>query len=173
MRNFILRLSVFTLLICITFSGSAMITPNSSRVNLPMQLLYKKIISMKVKDFQEKLGRKLTLKEKVGFFILKQKAKHGLKKTTKNPEEKSSQGSTAFGIAILALVLFAIGFFVPALWIGSIITSIIAIVMGTSAYKMNPKDMKAHSAKLMGWIVLGLLALLALIAVIVVSSWWS
>jgi hypothetical protein len=173
MRNLLIRFPAIALLIFITLPGQSMIIPVSHPVPVPLELIYHKIVSMNVKEVQQQLGRKLTLKEKLGFWFLKEKAKHELKKRAKHPEAKSTAGLTALVIAILSLLFFVVGLFVAPLLIASLVASIVAIVLGSTAKKKDPNDMKAHAAKLMGWIVLGLLALLLLIAVIAVSSWWG
>jgi hypothetical protein len=148
-----------------------MITPKPVATSIPIEFLYKKIASMKMRDLEHQIHRRLTLKEKVGFWILKQKARHEIKRAAKHREGKSSAGSTALIIGIIGLILFVTGLFVPVLWIGSLVASISAIVLGSTAIKQNSKDMQAHAGKLIGWITLGLLALLLLIAVIIVSTW--
>lgn len=141
----------------------AAIIPPSDYLIKPEQSSFKKISSLKIKDIQKLAGRKLTLKEKIAFIILKKKLRH-------NPNEKE-QGQTAFVIGIVGLALLIIGLFVPYLIIGALIASIIAIVMGSLAKKKNPSDAKAKAAMLMGWITLGLLAFLLLLAAIVLASW--
>ena len=125
----------------------------------------KEIRPLKVKDIQKMIGRKLTLKEKIAFLILKKKLK-------KQSEEGSSTGEAAFIIGILGLVLLIAGLFVPYIILGSLVAGIIAIVMGSMAKRKDPSDTKARAALLMGWITLGLIAFLLLLAAIVVASWW-
>ncbi|MGZ5221561.1 MAG: hypothetical protein ACXWC7_15845, partial [Chitinophagaceae bacterium] len=106
----------------------------------------------------------LTVKEKIGFIILK----HKIKRQLKNSEK---QGQTAFIMGIAGLALFAIGLFVPVLLVGSLIAAIVAVVSGSVAQKQDPSNRKAHAGKLLGWITLGLLALLLILAAIVLSAW--
>src|SRR4029079_19715798 len=110
MRNLFIRLSVFGIMLGFAVPGHAMITPGPKPVTLPMELMYKRIASMSVKDFQEKIGRKLTIKEKIGFWILKQKAKRALKKNGRTPEGAASPGETAFIIAIIGVICLVLGF---------------------------------------------------------------
>jgi hypothetical protein len=137
---------------------------------IPNEIFLKKILSLKIKDLQKLTGRKFSLKEKIAFLVLRKKINHQSGKT-------SSPGQTAFFLGIAGLALLVIGLFVPFVLIGSLIASIIAIVMGSSAAKKNPSDSKARSGRLLGWITLGLLVLLVLLAIVVViaflnSSWW-
>ena len=127
----------------------------------------KSIALLKVKDLEKVAGRKLTLKEKVAFFILKKKLK--------NEEDKGSkEGKTAFGFAIAGIAFLILGLFVPYIILGSLIAAIVAIIMGSSALKRKPDDRKAYLAKLLGWITLGLFALLLILVAIALSSssWW-
>ncbi len=110
------------------------------------------------------LGRKLSLREKIAVLILKQRLKH-------KTRENSQPGNTALIFGIGGVALLALGLFLAPLLIGSLIASIIAIVIGSVAKKKHPSDGKAHAAVLLGWITLILLAILLLAAAIVVSTW--
>lgn len=138
--------------------------PATHSAMIPPGAFYKKIASLKVKDLQKMLGRKLTLKEKVSFFILKQKVRHKAK-------ESNSDGQSAFIVGLVALGLLVIGLFVPYVIVGSLVAAILAIVMGSMTKKKNPDDPKAKAGQLLGWITLGLIALLLIIAAIIISSW--
>jgi len=143
--------------------------PNS-QLSLPLkeihsnEVLPKKILSLKVRDLERLAGRKFTIKEKIAFLILKKKLKH--QENTSN-----SEGKTAFSFGIAAVALLLLGLFVPYVILGSLIAAIVAIVMGSSAVKKDPNDRKAHSAKLLGWITLGLIALLIIVVAAVVAAW--
>jgi hypothetical protein len=124
----------------------------------------KNISSLKVRDLEKLVGRKLTLKEKIAFVLLKKKLR--------NEEDKGSkEGKTAFSFGIAAVAFLILGLFVPYVILGSLIAGIVAVVMGSSALKKNPNDRKAHSAKLLGWITLGLIALLLILIAIALSAW--
>src|SRR5258705_5571 len=58
--------------------------------------------------------------------------------------------------------------------LGALVAAIFAIVMGSMASKQDRSDKKAHAAKLLGWITLGLIALLLILAAIIVAtfSWY-
>ena len=124
----------------------------------------KSISSLRVKDLEEIAGRKFTLKEKIAFLIIKKKLKH-------QEDTSSREGQTAFSFALAAAAFLILGLFLPYVILGSLIASIVAIVMGSSALRKNPNDRKAHSAKLLGWITLGLFALLLILVAIVLSAW--
>ena len=180
---------------CLSFTSLSTHSMTPPTAITPVEILYEKIASMKVKDIQHLIGRKLTLKERVGFWLLQQKIKHeqkkgpgpatflqlkqkienGLNKESPLRKKKryaeSSQGQTAFVIAIAAAALLVIGLFVPYVILGALVASIFAIVMGSVAYKQNRSDKKAHAAKLLGWITLGLIAFLLILAAIVIATW--
>lgn len=129
-----------------------------------MEAVLKKIATLKVRDFQKLTGRKLTLKEKIGYGVLKHKIR-------KQEKEGTSNGQLSLILGIAGLAFFVAGLFLPALFIPSLVSSVVAIVLGSVAKKQNPKDNKAHAGKLLGWLTLGLLALLIIVAVIAITSW--
>lgn len=125
---------------------------------------YKNIATMKLKEFQKLVGRKLTIKEKIGFFILKHKMKH-------QQEGADKQGQTAYILGLVGLGLLVIGLFVPYVIIGSLVAAIMAIVTGSMATKKDGDNRKARAGKLLGWITLGLIALILILATIWLASW--
>ena len=142
--------------------NSAVIIP-SKEIVLPGDT-YKKVTSLKIKDVQKMIGRKLTLKEKISFLILR----HQLKQKA---DSKKSLSKTALTLGFIAVVLLIGGLFLPPLLIGSLIGGILSLVLGTLARKDDHSDKKAQAAILLGWITLGLLALLLLVIVIILASW--
>lgn len=131
---------------------------------IPPEVLRKKIAKLKIKDLQKMTGRKFSLKEKIAFLILKKKLKQ-------KPKEGSSQGQTALTVGIIALGLLVIGLFVPFVILGSLVASISAIVIGSSAVRKDPSDRKGHSGKLLGWITLGVTVFLFILAAVIIASW--
>lgn len=119
---------------------------------------------MKMKDFRKLAGRKLTLKEKVSFIILK----HKLKQQAKDSEK---QGQTAFTFGLIAVGLLLLGLFVPYVILGSLVAAILAIVTGSMAKKRDGDNRKAKAGQLLGWITLGLIAFLFILAAVVLASW--
>jgi hypothetical protein len=139
------------------------ITISSSALDLSSEPSPKEIKSLKIKDVQELLGRKLTLKEKITFFILKKK----LNKQVDEPK----QGQTAFALGIISIALLIAGLFLPYVILGALVAAIIAIVMGNMAKKKDPSDMKAKMGALMGWITLGGIALILILVAAIIASW--
>lgn len=140
--------------------------PSSSSKIIPLEEMYRKIGTMKIKDFQKLAGRKLSLKEKISFLILKYKINHP-------PKDTPSKGQTAMVFGIVGLVLLIAGLFLPYVILGSLIAAIIAIVTGSSAKRQDPSDNKAHTGKLLGWITLGLIGLLLILAVVLIAAIWG
>ena len=148
----------------------------------------KQIVRMKAADFPKMVGHRLTLKERLGFMAVKIRARHYLKKgiskqemdqlqsrlhpgAEKKTEGDQGQGQTALIIGIAAAALLVIGLVVPYIILGSLAASIAAIVIGSSAHKKNPSDGKASAGKLLGWITLGLIAILFLAIIVLLASW--
>ncbi len=125
---------------------------------------YKNIATMKLKEFQKLVGRKLTLKEKISFFVLKHKMKH-------QQQDADQQGQTAFILGLVGLGLLVIGLFVPYVILGSLVAAILAIVLGSTATKKDGDNKKARAGKLLGWITLGIITLLLILAAILIASW--
>lgn len=125
-----------------------------------------KIASMKTKEAEKILGRKMTLKEKISFKITQYKLKKALKDKEKG---KASKGQTAFILSLISLCII----FIPYLSIASIPLAIVGIVMGAQAKKENPNDKKANTAIILGIITLGLvvLAIIFIIAILASFSW--
>ncbi len=150
-------------IVVITTPAAAATSPLVATTNVPPGDIYKKIASLTIKDVQHLIGRKLTIKEKIGFLAIKHK--------TKRQAKDGSQGQTALIFGIGALALLVIGLFVPYVIIGALIAAILAIVTGSVAKKQNPSDGKARAGKLLGWITLGLITLLLILAVAIIATW--
>jgi hypothetical protein len=182
MRN---KLPLFLLSIIVwLFSNQsfAATTPTASHP-VPGFALLDKFASMNLKQAQQALGRKFTLKEKMGFLVLKQQVKRahkkGFEKTLlyRSVQKRKaregtpgSKGQTALVFGIAALGLLVIGLFVPYVIIVSPIAAIIAIISGSVARKQDPKDNNAMIGKLLGWISLGLFAILIIAVAIALSN---
>ena len=136
---------------------------NKPSENVPVPL--EKIASMKMKEAERILGRKLTLKEKISFKIAQVKLKKELKAKGKG---KPSKGQSAFVLSLIAIGLLL----VPYLALASIPLAIVAIIQGTQAKKEDPHDKKAQTAIILGIVTLGIFVL-AIIAVIVILASWG
>jgi hypothetical protein len=164
MRIIILRIIIFfSLFTATTPSGFAAIS-GSTVIITPGKIIFEKSSSLKVKDIQKMLGRKLTLKEKISLFILK----HTIRHKTNEPDHL---GEASLILGILGVVFLLTSLLWPPLILGSLAASIAAIITGSVAMKKNKSDKMAYAGKLLGWITLGLLALLLILIIIAISFW--
>ena|SRR5689334_16120653 len=143
-----------------TVLASTIIPPGTATI-YPEEV-YKKLASLTIKEVQKLIGRKMTLKEKVSFLVLKH--------TSRKPAQ-TKKGNTAFIFGIVGLGLLVLALFAPFLILGSIAAAIVAIILGSNAKRLDPSDGKARSAVLMGWITLGAIALLLILATIAAATW--
>ena len=162
MRLFIIRGIIFCMFLSIVIPGHSSTIPASTNKIITVGDVYKKIAKMKINDLQKLAGRKLTLKEKISFLILKHKLKQ--------PANEKNKGQTALIFGIAGLGLLIVGLFVPYVILGSLVLAILAIVFGSVAKKQDPSDNNAHAGKLLGWITLGLIALLTILVIVLIAS---
>lgn len=134
--------------------------------NPPGKKLNKKSQKLTNRAIEKKLGRKLSLKEKLSLVFLKKKLRRTL-----NADEKESIGQIAMVLGIAGAALMIVGLFVPYLAIGGLAFAIAAIVTGSVGLKKNPEDRKAHAGKLLGWLTVGLFLAILLVALVIVASW--
>lgn len=128
----------------------------------PSSALFTRISSMKEKDLRKQLGRKLTIKEKVAFFLLKKKAK-------KLAREEGKTGESAFVAGLIAIGLLVTGLFFPPLWIGSLVAAIVAVSSGSKAIRIDRLNKKARTGRLLGWISIICLIVLAILTLIALA----
>lgn len=192
MRKFLVASACLICLLFLMQVSSAAIIPPADKTHV-IQAALEKMASYKIRDIQRFAGRKLTLKEKVSFWVLKGHIKHSdnnnlarnlanklfkkkafRKGNSGNPEDSKSKGQTAFVFGLVSVGLLIAGLFIPYVILGSLVSAALAIALGTIAYKKDPSDGKAKAGKLLGWITLGLFALLLIIVLIALSnsSWW-
>ena len=145
---------IFCSLLSIATPVNSTTAPLSNRKMIPVGDIYRKIVSLKVKDIQKLIGRKLSLKENISILILKQKLRFST----------DTKGRTALIFADIGIASLLAGFFIPFGIIASFLCAVLAIISGSGARKKDPSDKKAGIAKLLGWLTLGLIALLFAIA---------
>jgi hypothetical protein len=189
MRTVLRNAIAFTCFLFFISPVQAATTP-SYPIEGHVQAVLSKIASMKVKELQQLTGRKLSLKEKLGFMLLKRQVKkdngekmaelfvkkiltkdESIKKSPGKKAEGSSKGQQALVFGIVGIVLLIAGLFIPYIILGALIASILAIVVGSTAKKENPDDTKASTGKLLGWITLGLLGVLVIAVAIALAGW--
>src|SRR5512138_984091 len=143
MRKVYLLIIVLFISSSFSFQASANTVPPTltSSVSItqkdPMPL--DRIATMKIKEAENILGRKFTLKEKIAFKIAQLKLRKELKAKA---EGSSSKGQTAFILSLIGLCLLI----VPYASIASLPLAIIGLVLGSQAKRENPDDKKARTA---------------------------
>ena len=115
------------------------------------------LVSLKPKDIEKLLGRSLRFKEKIGFFLLKQK----LKRHTKTKGKTKDHGKNALTFGILALLIS----FLPIINILSIPLAILAIIQGKKGKRLNPADNKAKVGFWLGIVSLAITVLILCIMI--------
>ena len=163
MRKYIIWSILFCFFVSIATPASSSTVPPSTSKIIPVGDIYKKIASLKIKDIQKLVGRKLTIKEKISFLILRHKLIH-------TPKDKQNKGQTALIFGIAGLALLIVGLFLPYVILVSLVSAILAVVFGSVAKKQDPSDNNALIGKLLGWITLGLIALLAILVIVLIAS---
>lgn len=185
-RGILILILTLPILLSSPVGRAATIPPGNSPGVI--RLVLEKLSTYTLREIRQQTGRKLTLKEKLTFLILKRQVKrHGSERVagflTRNQsdrksglkkEETKGLGKTAFILGIASAATFVAGLLVPALLLVSLLSAILAIALGTVAYKRNPSDGKAKAGKLMGWISLGLFVILAIMVIVALASfsWW-
>lgn len=160
MRRVLLLVSILTFTLLPSLVNSAVIvSPVETKIPTVEN---PKVVTPSVKDIERTLGRKLTLKEKIALFFLKKKLKKA--------HEGASSGETALMFGIFGVVFLIAGLFLPYIILGALAFGIVAVVLGNAAKKQNPRDTKASSAVLLGWITLGGIALLLILIAAILSS---
>jgi hypothetical protein len=126
-------------------------------------------LSMKPNDFEKLTGKHLPLKEKIVFKLAQWKLKHMLHKQGKK-KGKGDKAETALTLSIIALSCLVIGLFLPFIFIASLPLAIIALVTAYNVKKKDPANKKAATAITLGWVTIGLLALLVILIIIILAS---
>jgi hypothetical protein len=119
--------------------------PRSTTI-YPAEDVYKKPASLMIKEVQKLIGRKLTLKEKISFLVLKH--------TYRKPAQ-TKKGNTAFIFGLVGLGLLMIGLFVSICNSRFDCRSYCRYYFRIKRKRLNPSDGKARAAVLMGWITIG------------------
>lgn len=132
--------------------------------NSTTRIALRDIGTMRVKDVQKILGRKLKLKEKIALKVFQWKIKKGWAPAKKSPA-KGNKGKTALIFAIVGMVAL----FIPIVSIIALPAAIIALVVAYDARKEDPSDRQARLALILAWITIALF-LIALVAILIILS---
>lgn len=129
---------------------------------------YKFISSLKIKEAEKLLGRKMKLKEKIAFKAFQWKIKKGYYPL--KADESAGKGKTAMILGIVAVATL----FIPYASIAAIPCAILAIIFGNQAKKVNPNDGQAKAGVILGWVAVGLiiLAVILVAAILASSGFW-
>lgn len=163
-----IRLAIFVLLLCSIQAYPANIpslqtnTSFSEQITIPAISL-SVISTMKVKEVEKTIGRKLKLKEKIAFKIFQWEIKKDIKRIKKEGER--DKGKTAMILGIIA----AGSLFIPFVNLAAFPLAILAIVIGSNAKREDPKNRKARTGVTLGIATLAFLVAITLIVVLVLT----
>ncbi|MEO7924922.1 MAG: hypothetical protein ABIR30_14660 [Chitinophagaceae bacterium] len=121
--------------------------------------------TVKIKTLEKLLGRKLKFKEKIAVKVYQWKIKKGV--AFRKEETKGDKGKTAMILGIVSIATL----FIPYANIASLPCAILAIIFGNQARKVNPKDSKAMTGVILGWVTIGIIILAIALLIILLSSW--
>jgi hypothetical protein len=157
--------------LCISLHSVGAISPaaNKPATVTPERLinpakLVSQFASLKMKEVEKLMGRKLTIKEKIGVKIYQWKFKKEARKKKAGSQSGKGQAAMILGIVGLALL------FVPFLNIAAIPCMILAIVFGYQAKKANPDDRQAKTGIILGWIGVGIVVLATLLLIAIFAG---
>jgi sterol desaturase/sphingolipid hydroxylase (fatty acid hydroxylase superfamily) len=159
------------IVLCFVFLALADLNVGAARVILPvkearMELPVKGrgIFSLKLRQVQKLIGKKLSLRQKVAWTILAHKL---AKQQPANPTDKG-QLALIFGIVGISAII------IPYAGLISLPCALAAIIIGYNARRDNPSNRKARAAIVLGWVTIGILvlALLLVIAVLATFAWY-
>ncbi|MBD0331315.1 MAG: hypothetical protein ICV66_01540 [Chitinophagaceae bacterium] len=154
-------MKILMTLVCLSFILTSKAASAIGPAAVQRNEYLKNLKPVTIKNIQQAIRRKLTIKEKIALLIFKNKIKYA---------DNSKSGKTALVFGIIGAALFFLGLFIPYVLLGSIAAAIVAVVIGSGAKRRNKDDRKAHAAVLLGWITLGLTALIFLAAIIVFAT---
>lgn len=149
-------------------SGASFTTTASPATETTIQTAHlSAVANLTVKELQEHLGRKLTMKEKVQWYF----AKKLIHKITNEEEEALAKKARTkaymgFGFSLAGLLLF------PLLAIPGIIFSGNALAFDKEhPGKLGDAKGFAKAGQIMGWISLALLVIVLILVILFLSAW--
>lgn len=149
--------------------SSAVVAVNHAAANIitPAES-FPDITTLKIKQIEKLLNRKLKLKEKLAIKFYQWKIKKNIQLVKVRDYKDKGKTALTFGIiGLVSLLLFPVGFFglLPAFVFG-----LAAIMLGKKAKKEKPDDKKAKTAVILGWITLGIITAAAIFIIAFVLS---
>jgi hypothetical protein len=155
----------FLLLISIFFTrnSNAALIPAAAPSAITKATYLPEFSRLSIKNIQQLVGRKLTLKEKLSVKILQWRMRNSKKKY----DDPYSAGRTAFGFGLASIILL----FIPYITILALPCAIIAIIVGSNAKHKHPDDRKAKTGIILGIISLALILIAVLLVIAILSAW--
>lgn len=118
---------------------------------------------LKARDIEKMIGRRLTIKEKIGWLFVRRQFKKGLGNPDVDINRKARKAKTFGTIALIALLA-------PPVSIISIPFAIVAIVMGSQVRKVDPDNVDAKKAITRGIITLALIAVMIIFVMAFITA---
>lgn len=119
---------------------------------------------LKARDIEKMIGRRLTIKEKIGWMLVR----HRFKKTkSSRPDvdlDKKARKAKTFGIIAL------ISLFVPLIGLVAIPFAIVAIVIGSDVKRVDPGNRNARTAITLGIVTLAVFVAIIFLVVALISA---
>jgi hypothetical protein len=119
---------------------------------------------MKAKDIEQLLGRRLTLKERIGWMLVKRQfKKHGSAKPGFDTDKKARTAKTLGTLSLISL-------FIPFFGILALPLAITAIVIGSQVRRIDPDNLDARKAITRGIITLAIFVLVIVLVLALISA---
>ncbi len=163
-----IRLAFFILLLCSIKAFPANMPTSQTNTTISEQIIIpafslSTLSTIKIREIEKTIGRKLKLKEKIAFKIFQWEIKKDVKRIKKEGER--DKGKTAMILGIIA----AGSLFIPFVNLAAFPLAILAIVIGSNAKREDPKNRKALTGVTLGIATLAFLVAIALIVVLVLT----
>lgn len=161
-----MRKYILLLIVCVfSYTADAVSVPSSVADPSPAIVGLEKMdpSRMKARDIEQLLGRRLTLKEKIGWMLVKRQLKKNRPADTGFDVAKKARTAKTFGtIALVAL-------FTPFAFI-SLPFAITAIIMGSKVRRIDPGNRDAKKAITRGIITLAIFVAMIIIIAAIISA---
>ena len=162
-----MRKYILLLIVCVfSHTADAVSIPASPAVTVPVAVPPAKTdpSQLKVRDIEQLLGRRLTLKEKIGWMLVKRQFKKNRVARDDFDVNKKARSAKTFGILSLVSLI------IPFAGLLSLPFAIVAIVMGSQVRRVDPKNRDAKTAITLGIVTIGIFVLTILIVLAVLSA---
>jgi hypothetical protein len=163
MKRYIVFLivSVFT---CMRIAASTPIAISGPGVGVTGIGINPDLSKLKARDIEKMIGRRLTIKEKITWMLMRHRFKKAKSSRPDVDIAKKARKAKTFGILSL------ISLFVPLLGLAAIPFAIVAIVMGSDVKKVDPGNRDARTAITLGIVTLAVFVAIIFLVVAVISA---